>query len=138
MTSFYLTVIHRPEMVPEYLQKEAEEGKAVDLTMSEFADVYRENWPYARPEMTLWKDILYGSKRQQFWFADPWMRFCLDMNQGGAMIDLQPYAAKLIRPCGVGTAHIQDASSSATQAKKWTCAPAELRSRSLRTATRAS
>jgi hypothetical protein len=38
------------------------------------------------------------------------MRFCLDMNQGGAMIDLRPYAAKLIRPCGVGTAHIQDAS----------------------------
>ena len=38
------------------------------------------------------------------------MRFCLDMNQGGAMIDLRPYAAKLIRPCGVGTKHIQDAS----------------------------
>jgi hypothetical protein len=53
-------------MVPEYLQKEAEEGKTVDLTMSEF--------------------------------ADPWMRFCLDMNRGGAMIDLRPYAAKLIRP----------------------------------------
>ncbi len=86
------------------------EGRAVDLTMSEFADAYRENRPYARPEMTLWKDILYGSKRQQFWFADPWMRFCLDMNQGGAMIDLRPYAAKLIRPCGVGTKHIQDAS----------------------------
>jgi hypothetical protein len=38
------------------------------------------------------------------------MRFCLDMNQGGAMIDLRPYAAKLVRPCGVGTKHIQDAS----------------------------
>jgi hypothetical protein len=32
------------------------------------------------------------------------------MNQGGAMIDLRPYAAKLIRPCGVGTRHVQDAS----------------------------
>jgi hypothetical protein len=38
------------------------------------------------------------------------MRFCLDMNQGGAMIDLRPYAAKLVRPCGVGTKHLQDAS----------------------------
>jgi hypothetical protein len=38
------------------------------------------------------------------------MRFCLDMNQGGAMIDLRPYAAKLIRPCGVGTRANQDAS----------------------------
>jgi hypothetical protein len=38
------------------------------------------------------------------------MRFCLDMNQGGAMIDLRPYAAKLVRPCGVGTKCNQDAS----------------------------
>jgi hypothetical protein len=45
-----------------------------------------------------------------FWYADPAMRFCLDMNQGGAMVDLRPYAAKLIRPCGVGTKANQDAS----------------------------
>ncbi len=86
------------------------DGQAVDLTMSEFADVYRADRPYMRPECTLWKDILYGSKHQQFWFVDPFMRFCLDMNLGGAMIDLRPYAAKLVRPCGVGTKHIQDAS----------------------------
>ncbi len=86
------------------------QGKLQDLTMSEFAEVYRKGRPYARPECTLWKDILYGSKRQMFWYADPWMRFCLDMNQGGAMVDLRPYAAKLIRPCGVGTKANQDAS----------------------------
>ena len=86
------------------------DGQLTDLTMSEFADVYRQDRPYTRPECTLWKDILYGSQRQHFWYADPWMRFCLDMNQGGAMIDLRPYAAKLLRPCGVGTQHIQDAS----------------------------
>jgi hypothetical protein len=86
------------------------DGQAVDLTMSEFADAYRAGRAYTRPECTLWKDILYGSRRQQFWFADPFMRFCLDMNLGGAMIDLRPYAAKLIRPCGVGTKQIQDAS----------------------------
>ncbi len=85
-------------------------GKARDLTMSEFADIYRRDRPYTRPECTLWKDVLYGSRRQQFWYADPWMRFCLDMNEGGAMIDLRPYAARLIRPCGVGTRHMQDAS----------------------------
>ncbi len=85
-------------------------GKAQDVTLSEFADIYRQSRPYTRPECTLWKDILYGSRRQQFWYADPWMRFCLDMNQGGAMIDLRPYAARLVRPCGVGTRHLQDAS----------------------------
>jgi hypothetical protein len=86
------------------------EGKALDVTMSEFADLYRRGRPYARPENTLWQDILYGSRRQQYWYADPWMRFCLDMNQGGAMIDLRPYAARLERPCGVGTRLLQDAS----------------------------
>jgi hypothetical protein len=86
------------------------EGKARDVTMSEFADLYRQDRLYTRPECTLWSDILYGSRRQQFWYADPWMRLCLDMNQGGAMIDLRPYAAKLIRPCGVGTRCLQDAS----------------------------
>lgn len=86
------------------------QGKLTDLTMSEFADVYRQGRSYDRPECTLWKDILYGSKRQMFWYADPTMRFCLDINQGGAMVDLRPYAAKLVRPCGVGTKALQDAS----------------------------
>ncbi len=86
------------------------QGKASAVTLSEFADLYRQDRTYTRPECTLWMDILYGSTRQQFWYADPWMRFCLDMNQGGALIDLRPYAAKLVRPCGVGTKQLQDAS----------------------------
>ena len=86
------------------------QGNLRDLTMTEFAAVYRADRPYARPECTLWRDILYGSQRQMFWYADPFMRFCLDMNQGGAMVDLRPYAAKLLRPCGVGTKAMQDAS----------------------------
>jgi hypothetical protein len=86
------------------------EGKARDVTMTEFAEIYRRDRLYTRPECTLWKDILYGSRRQHFWYADPWMRFCLDMNEGGAMIDLRPYAARLVRPCGVGTKSLQDAS----------------------------
>jgi len=59
------------------------EGKARDVTMSEFADIYRQDRPYTRPECALWKDILYGSQRQQFWYTDPWLRVCLDMNQAG-------------------------------------------------------
>lgn len=86
------------------------QGLLQDLTMSEFADVYRRGRPYARPECALWRDILYGSQRQMFWYADPAMRFCLDMNQGGALVDLRPYAAKLVRPVGVGTRANQDAS----------------------------
>ena len=45
MSEFYVTIIHRPEMVPEYLQKEAEEGMKEDLTRSaviqESLDIFR-------------------------------------------------------------------------------------------------
>lgn len=85
-------------------------GELEAMTMTEFADWYRENKSYTEPECALWKDILYGSDKQLFWYADPYMRTCLDMNQGGAMIDLRPYAAKLERPVGIGTGNVHDAS----------------------------
>lgn len=93
-----------------YYGKLKREGALTDMTMTEFADWFRQNRRYAQPECALWSDILYGSSKQYFWYADPYMRFCLDMNQGGAMIDLRPYAAKLDWPVGIGTAHVQDAS----------------------------
>ena len=86
------------------------EGKLTDMTMGEFADWYRAHKRYTEPECFLWKDILYGSQKQHFWYCDPYLRCCLDMNQGGAMIDLRPYAARLYRPCGIGTENVQDVS----------------------------
>ena len=38
MNQFYVTIIHRPEMVPEYIQKEAEQGKKEDLARSAVFD----------------------------------------------------------------------------------------------------
>ncbi|MBQ4255479.1 MAG: hypothetical protein II721_05785, partial [Bacilli bacterium] len=58
----------------------------------------------------LWKDILYGSDKQYFWYYDPYLRCCLDFNQGGAMIDLRNYAAKLDIPVGIGTGNAYNAS----------------------------
>ena len=87
------------------------EGKLLDLTMSEFADYYREkHHNYKRAECALWKDILYGSDKQYFWYADPYLRTCLDFNQGGAMIDLRPYAARIPQKTGIGTENVYDAS----------------------------
>lgn len=86
------------------------QGEAFDMTMAEFAEWFRANKPYAEPCCALWKDILYGSEKQLFWYADPWMRACADMNQGGALIDLRPYAAKIEWPVGIGTPHAQNAS----------------------------
>jgi len=86
------------------------EGKLDDMTMAEFADYFREKKTYTEPECALWRDILYGSDKQLFWYADPYMRACISMYQGGALVDLRPYAAKLDWPVGIGTPHVQDAS----------------------------
>ncbi|MFT3983490.1 MAG: hypothetical protein QM697_06265 [Lachnospiraceae bacterium] len=86
------------------------EGSLIDLTMEEFAAYYREKKRYTEPECALWRDILYGSDKQVFWYADPYMRACVNMDEGGAIIDLRPYAAKLNWPVGIGTKHVQDAS----------------------------
>jgi len=94
----------------KYYAELRDNGEIEEMTMSEFADWYRENKTYTEPCCALWKDILYGSKKQLFWYVDPYMRTCLDMNQGGAMIDLRPYAAKIEWPVGIGTKNVQNAS----------------------------
>lgn len=93
-----------------YYAKLRDQGLLEAVTMAEFADWFRANKSYAEPECALWKDILYGSEKQLFWYCDPYMRTCLDMNQGGAMIDLRPYVARLEWPVGIGTPHVHDAS----------------------------
>ena len=86
------------------------EGKLDDMTMAEFADYFRAKKTYTEPECALWRDILYGSDKQLFWYADPYMRACINMYQGGALVDLRPYAGKLEWKVGIGTPHVQDAS----------------------------
>lgn len=85
-------------------------GDIEDMTMAEFANWFRANKTYTEPCCALWKDILYGSQKQLFWYCDPFLRTCVDMNQGGALVDLRPYVAKLQRPVGIGTKHVHDAS----------------------------
>ncbi len=94
----------------KYYGRLKKEGKLDDMTMSEFADYYRAKKSYTEPECALWRDILYGSDKQLFWYCDPYMRVCVNMDQGGAIVDLRPYAAKLAWPVGIGTKHVQDAS----------------------------
>ena len=95
----------------DYYAKLKKEGKLIDMTMEEYARYYRKEHPdYKTPEVALWKDILYGSDKQYFWYYDPYLRCCLDFNQGGAMIDLRNYAAKLDIPVGIGTGNAYNAS----------------------------
>ena len=93
-----------------YYGKLKKEGQLIDLTMAEFAAYYRKKHAdYDMPENALWKDILYGSNKQYFWYVDPYMRTCLDFNQGGAMIDLRAYSARVPFEVGIGTDHVYDA-----------------------------
>jgi len=95
----------------KYYGKLKKEGRLLDLTMSEFAGFYREKHPdYKTAECALWKDILYGSDRSLFWYADPSMRCCLDFNQGGAVIDMRPYEGRIPQRVGIGTENVFDAS----------------------------
>ena len=94
----------------KYYGKLKKEGKLEDVTMTELARVYRKTHEYKEPERALWKDILYGSEKEIFWYADPYLRACLDFNQGGAIVDLRPYVARLDYPVGIGTDHVYDAS----------------------------
>ena len=95
----------------KYYGELKKKGLLLDLTMSEFADYYRNTHKdYLDSENALWKDILYGSNKQYFWYIDPFMRTCLDFNQGGAMIDLRNYAAQVEQKIGIGTDNVYDAS----------------------------
>jgi len=95
----------------KYYGELKKKGELIDMTMSEFADFYRETHPdYAVGECALWKDILYGSDKEYFWYADPYMRTCLDFNQCGAMIDLRPYVGRIPQETGIGTDNVYDAS----------------------------
>ena len=85
-------------------------GELIDMTMSEFADYYRNKRSYNEPECALWRDILYGSNKQIFWYCDPYMRAQVNMDQGGAIVDLRPYVSKLDYEVGIGTDHVQDVS----------------------------
>jgi hypothetical protein len=85
------------------------DGQVIDQTMSEFADTFRSHQTYSEPLCALWRDILYGTDYQVFWYADPYFRVLVDMKQGGAITDLRPYVAQLNRPVGVGTPNLQNA-----------------------------
>ena len=85
------------------------------MTMSEFADtIVRKKGVndnnYNEPECALWRDILYGSDKQLFWYCDPYMRACGEHGSGRCNRRSSSLRSKLEWPVGIGTKHVQDAS----------------------------
>ena len=87
----------------EFLSKRAAEGLVEAVTISEFGKWYSDNIKIGKQEVTLWKDILCGTKRQMFWYADSSMRATFDLNAGGSICDLRPYAGQVERDLGPDT-----------------------------------
>jgi hypothetical protein len=89
-----------------YLKKKVEEGTVETVTMSEFADWYERNIGLAKPEVNLWSDILCGSKREMYWYIDPYLRAAIDPNIGGAICDLRPYVGRVEGNLGPDTKNL--------------------------------
>lgn len=94
-----------------YYKENCEKGIAECTTMSEFADWYEGHVPIGAPEVNLWKEILCGTGRQCFWYVDPYYRMAFDMNQGGTIIDVRPYAHHLDNTMGPDTEVLYDGSN---------------------------
>ena len=79
----------------EYIKSLVDEGKAEVTTMTEFGNFYREKFPIAHREVSLAKEVLYGSGKHYFWYIDPNMRVLVDMYQGCTIGDLRPYISEV-------------------------------------------
>ena len=80
-----------------------------DVTMTEFARWFRDVRSY-KPTVSLWDDVLCGTDRQIFWYADPWMRVAVNSTIGGSIIDLRPWAGRHARPIGADSPYGSDGS----------------------------
>ena len=87
------------EYLAYYAQLEAE-GKLVSMHMSEFADWYVEHVPIKKAQLFDAREILYGSKKEYFWYCNSNMRVTFDLFQGGSIGDLRPFVARQPRCTG--------------------------------------
>ena len=78
----------------EYIKSLCDEGKAVSLTFSEFAEQYKQCVPIGKQTVALAKDILMGSGKQYYWVCGTDYRALVDTFQGGSIGDLRPYAGR--------------------------------------------
>ncbi len=89
----------------------ADEGKLTLCTMSEYADIHNAKASnVTKTDANLWHDLLYGTKREIFWYASSEFRAALDINAGGAIVDLRPYAGRLVVNPGKDTDAMWDGS----------------------------
>ncbi len=85
-------------------------GLVVDMTMTEYARWFRAAERSSRSVISLWDDILCGTDRQMFWYADPALRVTIDPLLGGTITDLRPWIGRPHRPVGADSPFKSDGS----------------------------
>lgn len=90
----------------EYMVSLRQQGQLHDMTMSEYGEWFTANVKPGGSQVHLAKEILYGSKKQIFWYIDPHLRATVDINLGGSIGDLRPYIGKLPRSTGADSPHL--------------------------------
>ena len=94
----------------EYYKKKSDEGKLKVLTLSEYADLHKENYNIGRSDVVLWKDIVCNSGRELFWYVDSNWRIALDPICGGSIVDLRPYAGRIKQDLGPNSSQLWNGS----------------------------
>jgi hypothetical protein len=89
----------------EYIKELIDKGEASCLTMTEFGEWYKKNVPVTHNEVSLAKEILYGSGKHYLWYMDGNMRVLFDLFQGGSIGDLRPYISEIPVSTGPDTPH---------------------------------
>lgn len=84
----------------EYYARLQAEGKLLSMHMSEFADWYTKHVPIGNAQVFNAKEILYGSKKEYFWYCNSNMRVTFDLFQGGSIGDLRSFVARQPRCTG--------------------------------------
>lgn len=75
----------------EYLAALRDDGKLIDMHLSEFGEYYKENIPLGTTDIGVGKDILFGSGKHYLWVFNSSYRVLVDTFQGGSIGDLRPY-----------------------------------------------
>ena len=95
-----------------FLGDRVRSGAVRQLSMAEFGKWFLERFGgYTPPTLSHWRDIRFGSGKEYVWYLDENMRVALAANRGGAIVDLRPYAAKIVKEsAGVDTEYLWDLS----------------------------
>lgn len=80
------------EQMLDYLAAEQEEGRGQVLTMAGFAADFRQRVAPGAATICHWQEVLRPNpKRQMVWLVNSHYRLALDLNLGGAIVDLRAY-----------------------------------------------